>query len=1844
MDEPSEHDYSVGAFAGASKFGMKNVSIQSAGKDVNMNVYENCNISVNSAAADTEDNDIELLRRVADWLTTTSFRNIHSDALEKRTPGTGLWFTQTNEYHLWTRNNVKVLWGTGMPGAGKTILSALIVDHLQKEFSSQKRVPVIFAYCRYTEKYPTSQFLAAWIRQLLEYDPVTLRHISEAFAIHQRQDTWPSEAELHELLSTICTGFKKVYIVLDGLDEAQEEVKIRLLEGINTLPPNTRTLIMSRPLKSFECLVRSAVHIDIEARNEDIELFVEKKIAQMPRLQTMLAKKDSEKRRICKAIKEKSGGMFLVASLQIEALKGSMTPRALMNALETLPTTINDLYEHTLKRINAQSEAEVLLAKRAIVWLVHTLEPLPMNQLQHALATNLDAGTFDEDDITSGEFIFDACCGLVSRSHDSASPSTPLRLIHYTAHDFLKEACLLWFPAPHTFLSSICVVHLSAQLRYRNSSKGEVTFEWSSMWNILRPFFNYAYTHWGTHSRLSGQEKGLSPHVSQFVSRPLPYPWTHDSYFDMLGSHHLAVLYGLTDLLTNMSPSSRVTPKHRFTLLHLAAIGGHVESAKVVLERWPEMSIRDLSLDGRTPLMLASAFNCEEMVKFLLSIEPDDIETLNARAACGCTALASAINSGHTKIVELLASCQGVRLNVQTCRRSPLSWAASEGHITLVRQLLSDPEIDVNAQHAFTGYTALCYASRLGRPEAVEALLSRNEIDTHLGPRCGCTPLLLAASTNQLTIVALLLSNPNINIHARCMHSGTALSVAKNDALLKLLLSHGRILTNATADDIDLCLDLAARLGLEETFSRLVHGCLAPARSQMQSRVLVEAARRGHAAIVELALRFVDINATDRAGWTALDAAVIAGHTRIVSLLLSHKASPMHVLRALNSQLPNLALDRRIPCSLLLAAGNGHQDIVDSLLHVIRHNHGDLATLLAACQSGRDAVVQALLLQPDINVNVEDDLGRTPLAHAACNNHRSICHMLLVHPNFQLCAGKASPLMLAASRGYPEIVQLLLQPAYGLDIDVNVEDNRGWTPLAHAAWNDNRGVCHMLLAHPKVQPSAGKASPLVRAAFRGHHEIGQTLLQPIYGLDANTTDGGWTVLSAASCSGSMPVVKTLLARDDVDVNLGRHAPLIVAVCRGHTAIVKTLLADRRINVNIRDSGEPCGPTALFFACQHGSSEVVQALLSHPDINVNVRVGRGSARVGQVNPAGGHLLFRPPPSHPPLSPEQLWYSQSLWVIPSHDIYSTPLHVAAHAKDWHEILPLLLETKDLDPNTLNERGESALSLMLDQSDIERKRRIALFPGVLKLMASLSLASPNAIRKEPALLRNAARAGNIDAVKALLEHAHCDSTMNLTPALAAASRAGHADVVSLLLDVPEIDPNGGEPALPSACLEGSPIIVKHLLDHPRIDPNILTKAGYTALAAACYRGREQIISWLLSTKGINVNAGKYHPLMVAVQAGRRRVVAQLIEGCADIDVDQYSYSQEALRACFSPYFPRPTYRPFRERECWLKQSAYMNTAPKIVLHEPPLPRCFGRLAPRRTGPYAVGFLNGPVDRNADFGVTIRATFGEGDPILVYGVRAGFVWISKTVLSHRDIKINAQAHCGCTALIVGSFLRRHTILDLILARPDTDPTIRCPTHATAILAAAHRLYFDTVNKITSSPLRGKLSFQDTAACGCNLFICAARSGDEEIFLSFLPLTNWEDSPNVVDCKFGRTALLWASSYGQESIVKLLLSSLSIDSNHRDKDGNNALILAVKSGHEEVVRSILASPGVNINARNGNGDTALSLAVWYGHERIIRLLLARKDVDVRGLKIEGKRIGRHYTYEYRYLSESPVY
>lgn len=71
------------------------------------------------------------------------------------------------------------------------------------------------------------------------------------------------------------------------------------------------------------------------------------------------------------------------------------------------------MYDATFKRIEAQTEDDISLAKRALAWLTYALRSLTIIELEHALAVSSDTETFDEEDITPEDLIASVCCGLV---------------------------------------------------------------------------------------------------------------------------------------------------------------------------------------------------------------------------------------------------------------------------------------------------------------------------------------------------------------------------------------------------------------------------------------------------------------------------------------------------------------------------------------------------------------------------------------------------------------------------------------------------------------------------------------------------------------------------------------------------------------------------------------------------------------------------------------------------------------------------------------------------------------------------------------------------------------------------------------------------------------------------------------------------------------------------------------------------------------------------------------------------------------------------------------------------------------------------------------------------------------------------------------------------------------------------------------------------------------------------------------------------------------------------------------------------------------------------------------
>lgn len=94
----------------------------------------------------------------------------------------------------------------------------------------------------------------------------------------------------------------------------------------------------------------------------------------------------------------------------------------------------------------------------------------------------------------------------------------------------------------------------------------------------------------------------------------------------------------------------------------------------------------------------------------------------------------------------------------------------------------------------------------------------------------------------------------------------------------------------------------------------------------------------------------------------------------------------------------------------------------------------------------------------------------------------------------------------------------------------------------------------------------------------------------------------------------------------------------------------------------------------------------------------------------------------------------------------------------------------------------------------------------------------------------------------------------------------------------------------------------------------------------------------------------------------------------------------------------------------------------------------------------------------------------------------------------------------------------------------------------------------------------------------------------------------------NATD-KWGMTALIHASYYGNPQIVDMLLDHKA-DVNIADNDKLTPLIFAIVSNKIDIIKKLLEY-GANINAKDKDGMTALMHASKYGETEIVKILLS---------------------------------
>ncbi|KAH0551748.1 hypothetical protein GP486_007034 [Trichoglossum hirsutum] len=591
---------------------------------------------------DRTSNDVHNLKQEAndtkeglilEWLTRFDYAPQQSDFLGRQQSGTGQWLLKSTEFQTWLNNSKQTLFCPGIPGVGKTILTAIVIDNLTTQFQNDSNIGIAYLYCNFRRhnEQKADDLLASLLKQLSQEKPSLPDSVKDLYDRHKAKRTLPSFNDISIALQSVTALYSRVFIIVDALDECRtsngcltkflsELFNLQKRQGVNILAT-------SRFIPKIVDHFKGTVSLEIHASRKDIERYLEGHMKQLP---SFVQQNGQLQEEIKTGISEAVDGMFLLAQIYLNSLDDKCTPKAIRSALKNFQKqspgsgenkkvqVLAHAYEQVMERINGQKPGFKDLAMRVLSWITCTKRPLNTVELQHALAVEAGDHELDEENFTQVEDMVSVCAGLVAVDKES----NIIRLVHYTTQKYFEQTWTTWFPDAQTDITKICVTYLSFDTFGTGFCSTDGEFEAQLE---LNPLYDYAARNWGHHAHavstvmeqwtrvelliqnLLENEKNVSA-ASQAMMASKSFPSYSQEVPRQMTGVHIAAYFGLVGttmgLLKNgYNPGLR--DSYVQTPLWWAADMGHEAVVKLLLEKGAELESKD-PYYGQTPLSLAA--------------------------------------------------------------------------------------------------------------------------------------------------------------------------------------------------------------------------------------------------------------------------------------------------------------------------------------------------------------------------------------------------------------------------------------------------------------------------------------------------------------------------------------------------------------------------------------------------------------------------------------------------------------------------------------------------------------------------------------------------------------------------------------------------------------------------------------------------------------------------------------------------------------------------------------------------------------------------------------------------------------------------------------------------------------------------------------------------------------------------------------------------------------------------------------------------------------------------------------------------------------------------------------
>ncbi|KAF6804846.1 ankryin repeat protein, partial [Colletotrichum plurivorum] len=385
--------------------------------------------------------------KIKDWLSPSDTSTNAKHARELRHEGTGAWFLNSTAFKEWKLGSRRHLWLHGIPGCGKTVLSATVLDHLT---TLNDRITLNFFFdFSDTKKAKPDDMFRALAFQLYQLRVEYARELDSLFESHDKGQKQPATNTLADCLHAIMKTPTDICIVLDALDECSERDKLLVWMKTFLSSPDlahVQLIVTGRPEEEFQRAIPvvigegNCVSLSKESVDADIRSYVKDRVENGPEFRDW-ASFPSVLKQIEDEVGGKADGMFRWAACQLDSLQTCLDREALEAALKSLPRDLNETYDRILQNILPERKKKSV---RLLQFLVNSERPLTLREAVDVIAVRLDNTPryFDiEDRLPCPVNITRFCPSLVSivKVPSGNNVVEELQLAHFSVKEYLLK-------------------------------------------------------------------------------------------------------------------------------------------------------------------------------------------------------------------------------------------------------------------------------------------------------------------------------------------------------------------------------------------------------------------------------------------------------------------------------------------------------------------------------------------------------------------------------------------------------------------------------------------------------------------------------------------------------------------------------------------------------------------------------------------------------------------------------------------------------------------------------------------------------------------------------------------------------------------------------------------------------------------------------------------------------------------------------------------------------------------------------------------------------------------------------------------------------------------------------------------------------------------------------------------------------------------------------------------------------------------------------------------------------------------------------------------------------------